>query len=90
MIRGVNLGGWLLLERWITPSVFGDSQARDEFSLCSELGAEAASVLKIHRDNFITEADFAWIANHGLNAVRLPVGYWVFGDENRSSVPSTM
>ncbi len=82
MIRGVNLGGWLLLERWITPSIFGDSKARDEYSLSKQLGAEAASVLKIHHDNFITEADFAWIAEHGLNAVRLPVGYWVFGNES--------
>lgn len=24
-IRGVNLGGWLVLEPWITPSVFEDT-----------------------------------------------------------------
>lgn len=22
-MRGVNLGGWLVLEKWMTPSVFG-------------------------------------------------------------------
>jgi glucan 1,3-beta-glucosidase len=70
-----------VLEKWLTPSVFGDLPARDEYTLCEQLGDEAASVLKLHRDNFITEADFAWMAAHGLNAVRLPVGYWVFGDE---------
>jgi glucan 1,3-beta-glucosidase len=79
--RGVNLGGWLVLERWITPSVFGGLKAKDEHSFCGELGTQAEAVLKIHRDNFITEADFAWITAHGLTAVRLPVGYWIFGDE---------
>lgn len=80
MIRGVNLGGWLVLERWITPSVFGNLKARDEYSLCHELGEHARAVMEVHRDNFIKEADFAWIAEHGLNAVRLPIGYWIFGD----------
>ena len=81
MIRGVNLGGWLVLEKWLTPSVFKDSSARDEFSLSKELGAQAPAHLRRHRDSFITEDDFRWIAEHGLNAVRLPIGYWIFGDE---------
>ena len=82
MIRGVNLGGWLVLEKWITPSLFKDSSARDEYTLCQELGAGAESVLKQHRDHFITEEDFGWIAAHGLDAVRLPIGYWLFGEES--------
>ena len=81
MTRGVNLGGWLVLERWITPSVFGELSARDERTLCRDLGGQAASILSLHRRNFITEADFEWIAGHGLNAIRLPIGYWLFGDE---------
>lgn len=82
MLRGVNLGGWLILEQWITPSVFGNLKARDEQSLCRELGPHARSVLEVHRDNFIKETDFAWIAEHGLNAVRLPIGYWILDDED--------
>jgi glucan 1,3-beta-glucosidase len=78
MIRGVNLGGWLVVEKWITPALFSDTQARDEFTLCRELGSEARAVLDKHRDSFVTEADFRWIAEHGLTAVRLPVGYWIF------------
>jgi glucan 1,3-beta-glucosidase len=81
MIRGVNLGGWLVLEKWITPSIFKGTSARDEYTLCQELGDQAAAVLSQHRDHFITEEDFKWIAAHGLDAVRLPVGYWVFGEE---------
>ena len=26
-LRGVNLGGWLVLEKWITPSLFEGLQA---------------------------------------------------------------
>lgn len=55
-IRGVNLGGWLLVEEWyvrdpdlhsksvhvdehrITPSLFRDTDAEDEWNLCNSLG----------------------------------------------------
>ncbi len=80
-IRGVNLGGWLALEKWISPSVFAGVQAEDEYTLCQKLGRDkAAARLKRHRETWITDADFKWIAAHGLNAVRLPVGYGVLED----------
>jgi glucan 1,3-beta-glucosidase len=78
-LRGVNLGGWLVLERWMTPSLFEGLSATDEYTFCQELGSEKKKRLKQHRDTFITKADFEWIADHGLNAVRLPIGYWAFG-----------
>jgi glucan 1,3-beta-glucosidase len=81
MIRGVNLGGWLVLEKWMTPSVFAGSTARDEYGLSQELGTAAIERLTRHRDMFMTEADFRWISEHGLTAVRLPVGYWILGNE---------
>jgi glucan 1,3-beta-glucosidase len=78
VVHGVNLGGWLVLEKWITPSLFAGLKAKDEAQLCEELGNEkAASRLRSHREAFITENDFRWIAERGLNAVRIPVGYWV-------------
>jgi glucan 1,3-beta-glucosidase len=40
-LRGVNLGGWLVLEKWMTPSMFDGLQATDETSYCVELGASA-------------------------------------------------
>lgn len=77
-IRGVNLGAWLVLEQWMTPHVFDGLKAHDEYTFGQELGVkEAKARLQAHRDSFITDADFAWIAARGLNAVRLPVGYWV-------------
>jgi glucan 1,3-beta-glucosidase len=81
-IHGVNLGGWLVLEKWIAPSLFAGEQAADEYTLCQVLGKEKASKqLKHHRETWITADDFKWLAAHGINAVRLPVGYWV-AEEN--------
>ncbi|MGA2870683.1 MAG: glycoside hydrolase family 5 protein [Verrucomicrobiota bacterium] len=74
--RGVNLGGWLVLESWMVPDLYRGTDAPDEYSLCLALGNKAKSRLDRHRDTFITAADFRWIKDCGLNAVRLPVGYW--------------
>ncbi len=76
ILRGVNLGSWLVLEKWMTPSVFRGTEAGDEFQLCSALGTRAAERLNAHRENFIKAEDFAWIKARGLNSVRLPVGFW--------------
>ena len=78
-IEGVNLGGWLLLERWMTPSVFKDTIAKDEYTLSKLPDAKAR--LEQHRKTFITEEDWQWLAEHSINYVRLPVGYWVLHDE---------
>jgi glucan 1,3-beta-glucosidase len=76
ILRGVNLGGWLVLEKWMVPDVYRETDASDEYGLCLALGGQARSRLDEHRETFITEDDFRWIRNCGLNAVRLPVGYW--------------
>ncbi len=77
-LRGVNLGGWLVLEPWLTPSLFKGSEAVDEYTYCQT--GDMTRLTK-HRDTFITEKDFEWLQGHGIEAVRLPIGYWVFGDE---------
>lgn len=79
-LYGVNLGGWLVLEKWITPSLFKDLNAADESSFCTELGDKKVEVLDKHRKQFITGQDFKWIQECGLNAVRIPVGHWILGD----------
>jgi glucan 1,3-beta-glucosidase len=76
--RGVNLGGWLSLEPFITPSMFelGGSTVVDEYNLCLKLGSGAAAVLEKHYSTFITEDDFRAIAAAGLDHVRIPYSYW--------------
>lgn len=78
-LRGVNLGGWLVLEKWMTPSLFENVDAEDETGWCVELGAKSESILKKHWETFINRDDFAWLAAIGINAVRIPVGHWLFG-----------
>lgn len=78
-LRGVNLGSWLVLEKWMVPSVFEGLAATDETTWCAELGARARDKLQAHWRSFITRDDFAWIAGIGINAVRIPVGHWIFG-----------
>ncbi len=80
-LRGVNLGGWLVLEKWMTPELYEGYSAEDEFHLLEQLGESRFDVLQKHRDTFITEADFAWLENSGINTVRLPVGHWLFEDK---------
>ncbi|EPB82458.1 hypothetical protein HMPREF1544_10797 [Mucor circinelloides 1006PhL] len=80
-IRGINLGGWLVLEPFITPKLFEqfgpNDTVVDEWSLCERLGPEEAKIqLQHHYETFITEADFKRIAEMGFNHVRIPTGHW--------------
>lgn len=75
-IHGVNLGGWLVIEKWITPSLFTGTDAIDEYTL--SLHPNGKRRIKEHRQTFITENDFKWLHTHGINLVRIPVGHWLF------------
>lgn len=86
-IRGVNLGGWFVLEAFITPSIFDiwcepsdDSQVPvDEYHYTQKLGKSVAyQRLSTHWDTWITENDIKKISKLGLNFVRIPIGYWAF------------
>ncbi|KAF9512021.1 glycoside hydrolase family 5 protein [Hydnum rufescens UP504] len=75
-VRGVSLGGWLVLEPWITPSLFdntGKPAIVDDVRPAPRPG-NCLRVLKNHWGTFITEADFATIAAAGLNHI----GFWAF------------
>ena len=80
-IHGTNLGNWLVLEKWMQPALFEKYGVEDETWLARRLPAEElAAVMKEHRDTYVTEDDFRFIAENGLDTVRLPVPYFVFGD----------
>jgi glucan 1,3-beta-glucosidase len=81
-IRGVNVGGWLNLEPFITPSFFQGFGSRDgvvdEWTLMSKLGpAKAKDMLEKHYSTFITRQTFAEIRDAGMDHVRFPFGYWM-------------
>ena len=80
-VQGTNFGNWLVLEKWMDPEMFEGTGTEDEIWLGRKLPADQlAAKLKEHRDTYITEDDFALVAKHGLNLVRIPVPYFIFGD----------
>jgi glucan 1,3-beta-glucosidase len=80
-IKGVNLGNWLVLEKWMSPQLFAGTSAEDEYHLWRELSETARHErFKVHRDSFITDRDFAYLARRGIDLVRIPVPFFVFGD----------
>ncbi|KAF9404701.1 hypothetical protein BGZ94_003996, partial [Podila epigama] len=85
-MRGVNLGGWLVLEPFITPSLFDpfvNAGVVDEYTLCQHLGPTAAhQMLETHYASWVTEDTFVRIRHLGLNHVRIPIGYWALGNLN--------
>lgn len=79
--KGVNLGNWLVLEKWMNPAMFAGTTAEDEYYLPQQLPREVYEArIQMHRSEYITERDFARIAEIGLNAVRIPIPYFIFGD----------
>ena len=68
---GTNIGGWQVLEPWITPTLFyrflGKTQSEgvgmDQYTFCEALGPdEGNKVLREHWDTWITEETFQQMA----------------------------
>lgn len=81
-VRGVNLGGWLSIEPWITPSFFDSYSTRDgvvdEWTLTDTLGPDRAKTkLEEHYSSFISEQDLIDIQAAGIDHVRIPYSYWL-------------
>ena len=80
-VKGVNLGNWLVLEKWMSPHLFDGTTAEDEYYLPTQLSREVYEArIQTHRREYITERDFAKIAGMGLTHVRIPVPYFIFGN----------
>ena len=45
-IKGVNLGNWLVLEKWMSPALFEGTTAEDEYYLPTQLSPEAYEARK--------------------------------------------
>ncbi|KAK7385281.1 hypothetical protein VNO78_30996 [Psophocarpus tetragonolobus] len=77
-----SVSGW----RDDDPTVFVMTIAgrmHGEFQLTNAYGpTKAPQVMKQHWSTFIVEDDFKFIASNGLNAVRIPIGWWIASDPN--------
>ena len=84
--HGVNIGGWMVLEPWITPSLFYQflgktlhQTAMDMYSFCEILGPfEANRQLRKHWFSWFTEKDVIILKSHGIKSVRIPIGDYMF------------
>lgn len=66
-------GSWFVLERWISETPFRSAIGHAQSDLDVARGPNAQQVLEQHWDTWITESDWTWIADKGLNSVRIPV-----------------
>ncbi|PNX93759.1 putative glucan 13-beta-glucosidase A-like protein [Trifolium pratense] len=52
-----------------------------DYQLANGYGHDSAEdVLRRHRNSFITMEDFKFLYEHGINTVRIPVGWWIAYD----------
>lgn len=86
-IRGTNLGGWMVLEPWITPSLFyqflggnENTTAFDMYTFCEVLGPEEGNKqLRRHWETWVTEEIIEELYQSGaVNSLRLPLGDFQF------------
>ncbi|KAF5749821.1 hypothetical protein HS088_TW03G00147 [Tripterygium wilfordii] len=68
------------------PSVFIMTIVRTlqgEYQITNGYGPDKApQVMRDHWNTYITEQDFQFMSSNGLNAVRIPVGWWIAKDPN--------
>ena len=80
-VRGVNLGNWLVLEKWMHPLLFEGSEAEDEQFFATWTAPERlASRMRQHRGSYVTQRDFALLAAQGIGVLRIPVPWFIRGD----------
>jgi len=82
--RGVNTGGVFVLEPWITPNFTKWTfEMADQYvySQNNPAGSPGYKILVDHWDNWYTDADFKAMKSMGLNAIRVPVGWWYWAKD---------
>jgi len=87
-LRGFNLGGWFIMEKWMVPLDSGSLP--DTYSVIQELDnrfgvAAEQSLITTYQQNWITTSDLDNIKNGGFNAVRVPVWWGQFYPINNIS-----
>ncbi|KAF8238144.1 glycoside hydrolase family 5 protein [Tricholoma matsutake] len=86
-IYGVNLGSWLVLEPWMLPAewiAMGGERCSDcstcissEFAFVQAYPTTADAAFNKHWNTWFNQSDVDELASLGINAVRIPLGYWI-------------
>ncbi|KAJ1750790.1 hypothetical protein LPJ55_002894 [Coemansia sp. RSA 990] len=90
IVRGVNIGGFLVPEFWITPSLIAgipDPKPNDYLELCKRLGPDATlQLMRRHWETWVSESEVQRLAGAGLTHLRVPIGHWEFVDSDEGYV----
>lgn len=99
ILRGVNLGGWMLQECWMCPVTgvdgeWGNLDTIEAFKSNGLTDEQIQQLFDTYQDNWITEYDLDIIAGTGANCVRVPFWYrnfmlseagdWIDGDPDNN------
>src|SRR5579883_3502717 len=87
-LRGFNLGGWFIMEKWMAPLDSGSLP--DTYSVIQTLDsrfgvATEQSLIATYQQSWITTTDLDNIKNAGFNVVRVPVWWGQFYPINNVS-----
>ncbi|KAE8538276.1 hypothetical protein D1P53_005618 [Cryptococcus gattii VGV] len=79
-MRGVNIGGWLVLEPWITPSIFEGKPdwVIDEWTYGVYMNNQSDTMGEIrnHWNTWFSYTELQNVAAVGLNTIRIQIGFW--------------
>jgi endoglucanase len=80
ILRGVNLGQWLVMEGFMMGNEggWGQSDVKRWLASTGKTRAAIETYFDSYRANFITKADIDYAASLGFNCVRLPLHYELF------------
>ena len=79
LLKGINLGNWLLPEGYMFKFKTANSPRLIETLINQLVGEEEARRFwKAYQENYITRADIRFIKQSGFNSVRVPFSYRLF------------
>ncbi|GAC1313250.1 MAG: hypothetical protein NVSMB24_36240 [Mucilaginibacter sp.] len=83
LIRGTNLGNWLVPEGYMFKFKSVNSPRLINEALVELLGPEETALFwKKYQDTYITAADIHFLKASGMNSIRIPFNYRLFTAEN--------
>ncbi len=77
-LKGVSLGGWLVLEDHMSGIPYIEHKIRERFDAI--LGENGQAFFKEWQESYIGEKDFEYLHSLGMNFIRLPFNYRMLED----------
>jgi len=87
LLRGTNIGGWLVQESWMCPTN-AECQLETIQVLDQRFGEETRKeLIDMYEEHFFSEADLDFLKDMGMTVLRLPFWYRTLYDEQGSLLP---